>query len=246
MDERSPVIVLAHAYAGVPQIQRLLSGSSLLACTAGTGVLPLCAEAAATWRQVENRGGPLSALALSSVRALASSMITVILAGSGKSRWCETSFSPASAETFLQLYPGAKFICLHRSCPDAVRAGIEASPWGLAGAGLGSFTAAYPGSSAAALAAYWADRTESMHRFQQEHPAACHQVRYEDLDGSPGPAARHVFAFLGLDLAVTPGQATETASGRPERDALPAGVLPRPLAARVNDLQQRLGYPPIG
>ena len=39
-----PVVVLAYAYSGAGRIQRLLSGSDLLACTSGTGLLPLCAQ----------------------------------------------------------------------------------------------------------------------------------------------------------------------------------------------------------
>jgi hypothetical protein len=243
-------VVLACAYSGVARIQRALSDSAQLACTSGTGVLPLCAQAAAAWQRVDNRDGPPSSLALSSIRALASSMITAIVAGTGRSRWCEISFSPsAAAEIFLRLYPAAQFICLHRTCPDVIRAAIEANPWGLAGAGLGSFTAAYPGSSAAAVAAYWVECTESALDFQAAHPAACHQIRYEDLAGRPDLTTRDMFTFLGLDAAspsVTDGTASFAESGTPLGGAeVPASLLPRPLAERVNRLQQHLGYPPI-
>lgn len=240
-----PVVVLAYAYSGAGRIQRLLSGSDLLACTSGTGLLPLCAQAAATWQRVENRDEPLSTLARSSLRALAGSMITVILAGTGRSRWCEISFSPpAAAETFLELYPETKFVCLHRSCPEVIRACIEANPWGLAGTGPGQFTLAYPGNSAAAIAAYWAECTESMLRFQEEHPAACRQVRYEDLTGNPDQEAGDIFAFLGLAAAASL-PADEATSAPPPGAQIPAGFLPLPLTERVNDLQGRLGYPPI-
>ncbi len=244
-----PVVVLADAHSGAPRARRLLSASPGLACTAGTGLLPACAQAAAAWRQVDNRDAPLSALAVSSIRALAGSMISVILADAGGTRWCEISAAPpASAEVFLQLYPGTKFLCLHRSCPDVARACVAAHPWGLAGAGLTQFAAAYPGSSAAAVAAYWAERTGSLLRFAGAHPAACRQVRYEDLAGHPGQVSREaaeIFAFLGLDEGATPVAHLE----EEEREAgavLPAGQLPAPLAQRVNELQERLGYPPLG
>jgi hypothetical protein len=229
----------------------VLSGSTLFACTSGSGLLPLCAQAAATWQRVDNRDGPPSSLALSSIRALATCMITAIMAGTGRSRWCEISFSPpAAAETFLRLYPGTQFICLHRNCPDVIRAAIEANPWGLASAGLGNFTAAYPGSSAAAIAAYWAEFTESALDFQAAHPAACHRIRYEDLVDDPELAAGNMFAFLGVDASSPPEAGGEEAStavpGAPLGGAdVPASFLPRPLAGRVSLLQQRLGYPPF-
>lgn len=249
-EHQSPIVVLAYAYSGAPRIHRLLSSSPFLACTWGTGLLPLCAQAAAAWQRIDNRDGPPSSLALSCIRALASSMITVVLAGTGKSRWCEISFSPpAAAETFLQLYPGAKFVCPHRSCPDVIRAGIEANPWGLAGSGLGQFTAAYPGNSAAAIAAYWAECTESMLRFQQAYPAACIQVRYEDLAGCPDQEAGDLFAFLGLDADGSSPRDDEAPSAGESASLtgaqVPASFLPLPLTERVNGLQGRLGYPPM-
>lgn len=259
-DDHGPVVVLAYAYSGVAQIERLLGASTALACTSGTGLLPLCAEAADCWRCVDGRAGPLSPLAASSVRALVSTMITTVVARVGGARWCEISFSPpAAAETFLELYPRAKFICWHRNGLDVIRVGVQANPWGLAGTGLGPFVTAYPGSSPAAMAAYWAECTEALLRFQQAHPAACRQVRYEDLTRQPGHEAGKISAFLGLEAATTSlagpaadGQAWEPDPAGPEgRDAdqadgrLPDSHLPAPLMDRVNDLQARLGYPPV-
>jgi len=231
---RRPIVVLACGYSGAVRIQRLLARSPALACTCGTGLLPACAQAAAAWRQVDNRAGPLSSLAVSSIRALASSMISVILAEAGKPRWCEVCFSsPSVGEAFLELYPQTQFLCLHRSFPDVVRAGLGANP------GIGH----------AAIAAYWAERTGSLLRFREAHPAACRQVRYEDLAGSPGEEARETFAFLGLGEP-TPVLAEEETgdplAGDPLAGApLPASHLPIPLADRINELQARLGYPPI-
>lgn len=258
-DERgarlSPVIVLAYSFSGSQRIGRLLSESGALACTSGTGLLPLCENAAETWRVVDNRDGPPSALAISSIRALAGSMITVILARTGRSRWCEISFSlPTAAETFLRLYPGTRFICLHRSCPDVIRAGIEANPWGLRDTSIGQFAAAYPGSNAAAVAAYWAERTESLLRFEAAHPAACLRVSYETLASQPGQVAEAIFTFLdltpgspdipspGADAVAVP---TERADPQVRDTPALASYIPAPLQQAVNRLQDRLGYPPI-
>jgi hypothetical protein len=263
---RGPVIVLAYAYSGVDRLGHLLAGSADLACTSGTGLLPLCAEAAGTWQRVDGHAGPLSPLAASSIRALASNMITVIMARSGGSRWCEISFASAGiAETFLQLYPTARFLCWHRDGQDVIRAGVQANPWGLDGRGLAPFVAAFPGSSAAAMAAYWVERADGLLRFEKTHPDHCRQVRYEDLIRHPDRTTTEIAAFLGLDVTVLPGGpavSASSSSGGPARslddaqagggetgqDAglaglrLPAGHLPQTLADRVNSLQERLGY----
>jgi len=152
----APVIVLTYAHAGAEHLRPLLAGHLDLACTSGTGLLPLCQQAATTWRHVEGQpGSALSELAAASIRALATSVITTVLAQTGKRRWCEFATAPPrSTETFLRLYPGTRIICLHRGCADVIRAALHASPWGLSGTSFAPFTAAYPGSTVAALAAY--------------------------------------------------------------------------------------------
>jgi Sulfotransferase family len=231
---REPVIVLTYSYADVARLERLLAGSAALACTSGTGLLPLCAEAVGTW-----------------------------------SRWCETSFAPpAAAEAFLQLYPDARFLCWHRDGQNVIRAGVQANPWGLADRGLAPYVAAYPGSSLAAMAAFWADRSEALLRFEEAHPGNCHRVRHEDLARHPGSVAVEISAFVGADAALPTAMATpaelsggglpgvtdgEAGTGRdgngkaggPGGLGLPAGLMPRGLADRVNDLQARFGYAPL-
>jgi hypothetical protein len=248
-----PVIVLTYAHAGAGRLQRLLSSRDSIACTSGTGVLPLCDLAASTWREVENRGGPLSPLAQASVRALANSIITAIQAGLGGSRWCEAAFAPpSSAQAFLDLYPAARFLCLHRNCLDVIYSAIQASPWGLAGTALGPFAAAYPGNSAAVGAAYWVAATGPLLQFEEANPGACCRVRYEDLIGATGQVATEIFTFLGEEarpadswlvdgvLPVPDGPDTPGCGSQ-----VPAGQIPPPLRARVNELLARIGYQPV-
>jgi protein-tyrosine sulfotransferase len=254
-EQRAPIIVLTGAHCGTALISRLLSAHAELACTTGSGVLPLCEQAAGTWRRVDHRDGSLSRIAVTAIRAHVSAMIAVILAQDGGQRWCDISFgSPTAAENFLQLYPGTQFICMHRNCLDVIRVAVAASPWGLANTSFAPFAAAYPGSSAAAVAAHWVERTGSMLSFEEAHPAACRRVRYEDLTGRHEKEAQDIFAFLnlapggairsGLPLAMDPasdGQGGFLADAR-----IPFGYLPPPLTERVNKLQASLGYSPIG
>jgi hypothetical protein len=255
----APVVVLAYPHAGARRLRALLEDRPELACTSATGLLAACDRAAAAWRRTERRGdGPLSALATSSVRALATGMITAIVARAGRPRWCETvAADRGAAETFLQLFPATRFICLYRACPDVVYAALRANPWGLSGPGFAPFTAAYPGSTVAALAAWWAGHTGTTLAFEQAHPDSCLRLRYEDLFADVERTAASVGEFLGLTGGypgppLQPGGTGASAPAATGPDApgcgadLPSDELPDALKTHVNGLLTRLGYPPLG
>jgi hypothetical protein len=247
----APIIVLTYAHSGTEQLRSLLARHQDLACTSGTGILPLCDQTAATWRSAEGRGrAPLSALATTSTRSLAAAIITTLLAREGKRRWCEVSTTaPGAAETFLRLFPGTRILCLHRSCPGVIHAALRASSWGLAGSLYTPFISAHPVSTVAALTSYWVAHTAPLIAFEQSHPEACQRVRYEDL--AAGPHAG-LLAFLGLDNTQpgSPGSAaTDGADSRSPADdpdaPIPVEQIPLALLAQANDLLQQLGYPPM-
>jgi Sulfotransferase family len=250
----APVIVLASAYCGAGQLGSLLAGHPDLACTSGTGILPLCQQAMATWRNVDSQAGqPTSPLAVAATRALAAGIITSVLAREGKRRWCEVAAANSqAAETFLRLYPGTKFLCLYRACPGVIRAAIDASPWGLADPAFAPFTRAHPASTVAALTAYWVAHTTTLLDFERAHPQGCLRVRYEDLTSDRQQTTGRITAFLGLaspgeqaphaqDSDDTPHQPGNTG---PEPD-FPAGLIPPAIRAQASDLHRQLGYPPL-
>lgn len=144
-------------------------------------------------------------------------------------------------------------MCLHRTCPGVIAATLKASPWGLAGAGYASYTAAHPASTVAALAAWWVDRARPVLAFEAAHPQSCLRVRYEDLIAEPGQTERGIFEFLGLDargpwLPELPGEDGQkiAADGIPGgAEQFPVGQIPPPLLGQVNDLHARLGYPQL-
>jgi hypothetical protein len=246
---RAPVIVLAPAYSGASTLRSLLAGHPDLACTSGTGLLPLCEQAIATWGKADRSpAGRPSSLAAASTRALASTVVTSILAREGKTRWCEVAAANSqAAETFLGLYPGTRFLCLYRDCPDFIRAALEASPWGLIDPGFAPFTMKYPASPVAALTAYWVAATAPLADFEGEHPRACLRVRFEDL-ASDGRAEARIISFLGLNSAVgrlLPGDddPRPAAPGPGLAAGPPPGLIPPPLLAQANDLLRQLDYP---
>lgn len=245
----SPVVVLGYAGSGAAQVQQLLAGCAELGCTSGTGLLPLCAQATLAWQQVDDRDGPLSALALSSTRAMVSTMITALLARTGGSRWCELAFATtASAEAFLQVVPASRFLCLHRSCAAVIQVAVQANPWGLEATPFARFAASYPASSAATIAAYWVSVTGPLLAFEQAHEDSCLRVRYEDLDGESGEAVRQLLAFLnlaGVDMSLWPPRPEGPAADDALAGTGAADQLPPALRAQVDELQRRLGYPPL-
>jgi hypothetical protein len=251
------VIILGYPHSGGARLLSLLSDSTPLACTSGTGLLVLCDQAAALWRRMENgdpESGQISALAAASIRALSGAVVTQILATVGRNRWCELAIaSEQAAGTFLSLYPSARFVCMHRCFSHVARVAIHASPWGLDGPGYAPFVAAYPNSTLAALAAWWAARTSALLTFEQDHPDASLRVRYEDLVADQPAITSAIASFLDINdtrnqptinQGHLPAAATtaEPAISEPE-PPVPVALLPPPLLSQVNDLLERLGYP---
>jgi protein-tyrosine sulfotransferase len=216
--EHAPVVVLAGPDSGGPRLLSLLSASGELACTSGTGVLPLCGQAAEVWQ-----------------------------------RWCECAVpARAAAETFLGLFPGTRFVCLHREASQVIRAALARSPWGLAGQAYRPFIAAQPGSTVAALATYWIAHTEALLTFQADHPDKCLRVRFEDLTGAMGSTPAALNSFLGLAATGYPGLPSPREdyppvhhADAPPSAAFPLEQLPPPVLAQVNGLLGQLGYPSL-
>jgi hypothetical protein len=174
-----PVLVLSYPYSGAGHVQDLLAAGTDLACTSSTGIIPLSVAAAEAWRRVEGQPGQaMSRLAVSTIRGLLTAQVAVILAGTGKSRWCElVTAPPSAADPFLQVFPQTGFVCVHRCCGEVIRAGVRASPWGVQGPGLVPYFLSHPGNSVSALAAYWVSSTEQLLAFEAANAGPAYRVR---------------------------------------------------------------------
>jgi hypothetical protein len=177
---------------------------------------------------------------------------TVLAASAGKRRWCELAMPvPSAAEIFLQVFPLAQFVCVHRAYADMISAAITAHPWGLVGPAISPFAASYPGNNVAAVAAYWASATERLLTFEVANPQVTSRLRYEDFIANADDALTSVRSSLQLrqqapqqqlpGLPSHPGSVREDqAKGLPQ---IPADLIPATLRKRVDHLHAQLGYP---
>lgn len=249
-----PIVVLCYPHGGAETLSRLLSASRSLACTSGTGIIPLCHAAMASWQQAEGPGRPPSTLAVKSVRALVAQMISVIQARTGGSRWCEIVFTgTAAAATFLQVFPEVTFLCLHRSLRAVLAEGITAYPWGLGASPFWSFSGSHPGNSASTITAFWAARTEDLLEFEAAHSAACVRIRHEDLVSGNSAVAAGIYRHLGLDngdltapIPGLPGAGHHDNRNDPDQQVpVPVDQIPSRLLGRAAELHEELKYPEV-
>jgi hypothetical protein len=247
---RGLVVLLSYPHAGVEELRRVMSVSRSLACTSGTGLLPLCHAAVTTWQRAEDRDAP-SHLAIKSVRTLLSTITAIMTSREGAARLCETALAnPVAATAFARVFPDATFVCLHRSFPGVLASGLSAHPFGLGNSPFWPYSMPYPGNSVATIAAYWAARTQALLEFETDHAGCSYRVRHEDLTADPLAQAGAIYARLGLEAAELAvlrhpddhARSGETAAGPAEPAALEY-PMPAELRATVNRLSEHLGYP---
>ena len=249
-----PLVCVTYATAGAASLQELVTSRLGLVCTHGTGLLPLCEKAASTWRSVEGTDRRTSELARSSIRATVSTMYPIVQASHGGGHWCETALVQATvARTFAEIFPGSRFLALHRKCVDVIRATAVTYPWGLAGTPLERHAASSAGLVDAA-AAYWLHWTSQLLELEQSLGDRVMRIRYEDVAEDPVGTASRIQAFTGVNPAGPNGaraggllasmgpraqQAAE--SLRAFRD-VPLDQIPEGLTAKIDELSRQLGY----
>jgi hypothetical protein len=246
---RGPIVLLTYEHSGAEEFQRVLSASPSLACTSGTGILPLCYAAMTTWQKAEGRDSP-SSLAVKSVRGLVSAITTVIQARAGAPRWCETAVAtPIAAAAFARIFPDTTFLCLHRSFPGVLGASLRGYPSGLGNSPFWPYSGPFAGNNAATIAAYWAARTEALLDFETEHAASSCRFRYEDLTSNPIEQAVSIYTRLQLErwdpaALRQPGDQREHDAPTDDSAVIVASgyQMPPELRATVNRLCERLGY----
>jgi protein-tyrosine sulfotransferase len=209
----------------------------------------------------------ISAPVAAGLRRSLDPMMTSYLQRRGKRRYCDKSLGAAQhAGLLLKIWPQTRFICLYRHPMDVIASGIEASPWGLASYGFEPYIGSPPDNNVAALARYWLDYTTSIVAAEEHFTDRCLPVRYEDLVTDPDGQIARILEFIGATPAPgivarcfgpghqrfgpgdykiwnTSGVSAESV-GRGW--TMPAGKIPAPTLARVNELADVLGYVRVG
>jgi protein-tyrosine sulfotransferase len=208
--------------------------------------------------------------ALAALRGAADAVLGHYRRSTGKPRVCDKSLSTVYYLGLMaQVYPEAKFICLYRHCMDVIASYVAAMPWGLNPAvtaqpevlPMHGHVARNPGNSVGAAAEYWLDCAQRAAEFERAQPGRCHRVRYEDLVADPEGVTAGVLSFLGaapapgltdacFRAAHDPGPSDYKIwhTSRVRKDlvgsgaVVPAGRLPGPARAGVNELLATLGY----
>jgi hypothetical protein len=270
-----PVFVLCMGRSGSTLLRFLLDAHPELACPPETSLPALCEQLSVVWSLIE--GAPLSAnrgdappvvpgAAVAGIRRMVDEMTGSYLARRGKRRFCDKSLSSAqSADLLVQIFPGARFVCLYRHPMDVVRSGLDACPFGLNGYGFDRYIVGSPGNSVLALARYWLDNATAIAAVEERYPDRCYRVRYEDLVEDPEDVMAGVYSFLGAPPA--PEVAQSCFSREREQfgpadykiwstsaisddsvgsgESVPAGLIPPQIAEAINDLATKLGYLPV-
>jgi hypothetical protein len=274
-ERSEPVFVLCMGRSGSTLLRFMLDAHPDLACPPETSLPALCTRLAVVWSLIEGaplaaerEDAPpqVPDAAVKGIRRMLDEMTGSYLERRGKRLFCDKSLgSAAHADLLRQLYPGARFVCLYRYPMDMIRSGLEACPFGLNGYGFDQYIAGSPGNSVMALARYWLDNAAAIAAVEEAHPEVCHRVRYEDLVEDPEGVMQGLYAFLGVSPA--PGVAQACFSGERERfgpadhkiwstssvsgdsvgrgESVPAGLIPLPITAAINELAAKLGYLPV-
>jgi hypothetical protein len=266
-DIQRPIIILTYAQSGSEVLRTWLGRYSQLACLVDTGLVPLGRRAIEASGQIERspQGRP-SALALTAIRSMITAMVAPVLAREGKSRWCDISPGSApAASAFLELYPEAQFIGLHRNCLDTIASVMSSSQWGVLDNGFRMFAAAHPGNPVAALANYWMFHEKAILECQQKFSGQYISVRYEDLMAEPERVRSEMLSFIdngwrqaGIDPTPEPSESlrsprrqamigcvSDGRTGESSGETVPAHLIPRQMLADINEVLRSLGYPVI-
>ena len=211
-------------------------------------------------------------LAYSEARRVVSEWMSAYADSKGRRMWCEKS--PRNLkylDVLKEVFPDAKYICLHRHCMDVVHSCLE-------GAGNGFFVdisyyarnisdsyARTNGNHISTFIDSWMDKTDRLLRFERENPSNCYRIKYESIVEDPGAALKPMFEFLGVEwdekvldqvFAMQhdqgPGDRKVAFTRKIHRDSIGQGMkvstslIPADILEKMNATLTRLDYPEVG
>jgi protein-tyrosine sulfotransferase len=269
-DPLRPIFILCTARSGSTLLRILLDAHPEIACPPELNLCNIFEAISFSTNSVaagddEHGAGQRLATALS--REVTEAIVAAYPKRAAKTRWCDKSLaSIEKPELILSVYPEAQFICLYRECADTAASIKEACEWGYGGYGVEPYARMYAHNMAMALCMYWADRVSAERKFEDEHPAVCLRIRYEDLVAEPEQTLGGLFDFLDVERTereiCSPGALASAGSPMPGDFKIrytekidthsvgrgwqvPAEMLEAELVERINQLASELGYDPL-
>ncbi len=183
----------------------------------------------------------------------------------GKQMWCEkTTENLQYLKLLHDVFPDARYVCLYRNCMDVVHSSIECSRLGFIPE-LAPYVQKRPDNIVAAMVESWVEKTTTLLEFELAHTSQCFRIKYENLVAEPSQTLTPMFASFGLEwderlLNEVFSTQHDQGSGdqkilftkRVNTDSIGRGStisrskIPDELLERMNQMLQRLEYPPVG
>ena len=203
----TPVFIVCNARSGSTLLRCLLDSHPEIACPGETRLAQLTASLLDVGTQLNGKpAGPAPSAAApgagAAAREVISGIVAPYLAQRGKSVWCDKSlFTVGYLGQFAEVFPDARYVCLHRHAMDVIASGLEACRWGFRYYGFDEYIQRSTDNFVDALARYWTERTTAILSFEGSGRAATYRMRYEDLVGEPEVALAGLLEFLGVEQA---------------------------------------------
>jgi hypothetical protein len=201
------VFIVCNARSGSTLLRCLLDSHPEIACPGETRLAQLAASLLDVGTQLDGKAaGPAPSSAAPgagpAARDVISGIVAPYLAERGKSVWCDKSlFTVDYLEQFAEVFPDARYVCLHRHAMDMIASGLEACRWGFRYYGFDEYIQRSTDNFVDALARYWLERTATIVSFEGSGRAPTYRMRYEDLVGDPEGALAGLLEFLGVQRA---------------------------------------------
>lgn len=200
-----PIFILASARSGSTLLRYIVDTHPDICCPAELNLGNLCSQllrvhsyttaqlsTASQEREIQQR-------ICAEVRQTVSDIMLSYAKAKDKINWCEKSSDNLTyADALMKVFPGAKYICLHRHCMDVVYSLLEMSRFGFVEWAV-NYVHKNPRNLVAAMAEYWADYTERLLKFERRNASECFRIKYETLVSDPSTTLNQLFAFLGVD-----------------------------------------------
>jgi protein-tyrosine sulfotransferase len=200
-----PVFIVCNARSGSTLLRCLLDSHPEIACPGETRMAQLTACLLEVSTQLAaTPSGPAAprpaAAASLAASDIVSGLIAPYLAQRGKSVWCDKSlFTAEYLDQFVEVFPDARYVCLHRHAMDVIASGLEACRWGFRHYGFDSYVQRSTDNFVDALASYWLERTAAIVSFEESGRAPTYRVHYEHLVSDPEGTLAGLLDFLRVE-----------------------------------------------